>query len=64
MTNLGWKVLRKEFSIQEPKFSTLALLILEEVHSKTKFQDESTEREENGMPAEYLIVVSVQAVKE
>lgn len=64
MTNLGWKVLHKEFSTQEPKCSTLVLLLLEGVHSKTRFQDESTEQEGTGMPAEYLIVVSVQAVKD
>ena len=64
MTNLGWKVLHKEFSTQEPKFSTLAPLLLEVIHSKTRFQDESTKQEETGMPAEYFIVVSVQAVKD
>lgn len=64
MTNLGWKVLQKKFSTQEPEFSTLALLLLVEVHSKTRFQDESTEQEETGMLGEYLIVVSVHAVKD
>lgn len=64
MTNLRWKVLNKEFSTQEPKLPTLAPLLVEEVRSKTGFRDESTEQEETGLPAEYLIVVSVKAVKD